>query len=74
MKNRLETNRKLLQILSQIIEDHPDARFSQILYNFNFVRPTLSSDQMEMVWLDEYDFESDDLLKRITILTDYPRK
>ncbi len=34
---RLEVNRKLIKILSNIVEAYPDWRFGQILFNANFI-------------------------------------
>lgn len=36
-KGHKSTNKKLLQVLSQLIEEHPDQRFCQILVNYGFL-------------------------------------
>jgi hypothetical protein len=37
--NRLEANREILKYLSHIIEECPDWRFQQILFNLNLYTP-----------------------------------
>jgi hypothetical protein len=59
--NRLKANRKILSILSAIVEQHPDWRFHQILQNVGVnIR-----DVTECKCLDQFYEESDDTLDRI---------
>ena len=37
VKTRGEYNAKLLIILSKLVENYPELRFGQILYNFGFI-------------------------------------
>lgn len=40
---RQEFNRLLLKLLTEVVENNPDLRFSQILYNLDFDEYNLSS-------------------------------
>ena len=53
--SRQEANRKILSILSATIEQHPDWRFHQILYNLN----------ISLTHIDQYYEESEETLKRV---------
>lgn len=43
---RGECNAKLLLIMSKLIEKHPDVRFGQILYSFNFITKPLKKGEV----------------------------
>lgn len=36
--NRFETNKKILNILTMIIEEYPEQRFNQLLINFGAIK------------------------------------
>lgn len=59
-----------LQILSKLIElvnEYPELRFSQILYNYKFVIDSETSSKYgEDEWKNEFNLESKKLLERIT--------
>lgn len=59
--NRQEANRKILSILSDIIEQHPDWRFHQILQNLHISL----RDVTEFKCLDQFYEESEETLERI---------
>jgi hypothetical protein len=61
MKNRQIQNKALLKILECLIEENPDARFSQLLENYEFV----SQDNVG-TWKDEFYLEPGELLKRVS--------
>lgn len=67
---RQEANKQLLKILSNIIENNPDLRFSQILSAFGFVRHTRpikqeGADLHRVEWLDEFYVEPQKILERV---------
>lgn len=67
---RLEANRRLVEILSRLVESNPDQRFSQILRNNSFVRETRgvnaeSGVAMGVEWKNEFYLESTELLERV---------
>lgn len=64
---RLDANRKLVEYLIDIIEQHPDLRFSQILSVFRFVRTTrpVRPNVTEVNWENEFYVEPEQILKRV---------
>lgn len=67
---RQEANLQLVTILQEIIQNNPDLRFSQILYNFHFVhklRPVnpQTLEEYSYQWQNEFYLESERLLKRV---------
>ncbi len=63
---RQESNRKLTSYLIDLIEQHPDLRFGQILYNFGFVKPARAvKEPGEQPWQNEFYVEPGDLLLRV---------
>lgn len=63
---RQNDNYELAYILLNLIDKHPDLRFSQILDSFGFVkaqRPT--KDKGQISWQNEFYMEGKDLLKRV---------
>lgn len=53
--NRQEANRKILRMLSDNVEQHPDWRFHQILWNLS----------ISLTGVDQYYEESKDTLERV---------
>ena len=39
--NRQDANRKILELISRVVEDSPDWRFHQILQNLGIEQPTI---------------------------------
>lgn len=63
---RQEANLELAYKLLDLIDTHPDLRFSQILDVFGFVkaqRPV--KDRGRISWQNEFNMEGEDLLKRV---------
>lgn len=54
--NRQEANRKIINLLSATIEQHPDWRFNEILQNLDIYCPTR---------VDQYYEESEATFKRV---------
>lgn len=68
--NRLETNRRLVEILNRLVENNPDLRFGQILRNSSFVRETRAVNPQSPAsnhidWRNEFYMESLELLERV---------
>ncbi len=59
-KNRARTNLALVQNLFDLVEKHPDMRFSQILSSFGFVEDTGMGK-----WKDEFFVEPEKTLERV---------
>ena len=61
-----EANRDIVMILIEEIENQPNTRFSQLMRNIGVVQQiTLADGSGKCVWTDEFNMESDSLLKRI---------
>jgi hypothetical protein len=63
-KRRLESNRVILDILKNYIEEYPDMRFSQALFNLNIIRTEVVDDD-EISIVDDYYLEPWDLLSKM---------
>lgn len=61
--NRLKANEKILKILEQYINEHPDMRFIQILWALDIIN-------MENEWLieDRFHEESEKTLEKLKLL------
>lgn len=65
--SRQEANRKLVAIISAIVEQYPDQRFGQILYNISVATHVKTAELDGTFWYKDIFFEeSSDTLKRIT--------
>lgn len=65
-KARKEATMELLQILGQLILEHPEQRFSQILSNYGFVKANRpASPEQRIDWQNEFYLEPVALLKRV---------
>jgi hypothetical protein len=62
---RLKTNRKILNLLSAAVEQHPDWRFHQILRNLGITLRDETKTGWERMYLDQFFEESDDTLERM---------
>lgn len=63
---RHQTNKRLLEILSRLIENNPDLRFSQILYNFGFVKGLRPANpDLGVDWQNEFYEEPGKILERV---------
>lgn len=63
---RLEANRQILSILKTLVETYPDWRFGQLMRNADVVDQVPNAgDGSFYVWADEFNLESEALLKRI---------
>ena len=64
--SRQEQNKELVKLLSELIEQHPDLRFSQILFNFGFVKQDRPANpNLGVGWQNEFYLESEKVLKRV---------
>ena len=61
IKKRQESNRLILNKLSEYIEKYPDIRFGQLLANLRIIQYTAAGSVM-----DPWNEESIDMLRRIT--------
>jgi hypothetical protein len=61
---RIEANKEILKALSAYILKYPNIRFSQALCNLSLVS-VYENDGGPNFWYDEYNTESETLLKRI---------
>lgn len=61
---RQEANRELVDILSELVEKHPDMRFGQLLSYAEVVKTKLLEPGD---WRNEFNLESDKLLERVVI-------
>lgn len=66
--SRQEANRKLVAIISAIVELYPDQRFGQILYGIGVAthRESYDNPDKNMYYKDIFFEESESMLKRIT--------
>jgi hypothetical protein len=63
---RYQANKRLLEILSRLIENNPDLRFSQILYSFGFVKGTRPANpDLGVDWQNEFYKEPNEILERV---------
>jgi len=69
---RIDANRQLVYLLSALIEQNPEQRFSQILRNYEFIAEEfvqLSEDGgapwSANMWSNEFSAEGADVLKRV---------
>jgi hypothetical protein len=70
MKSRQLANVELLEILTKIVVQNPDLRFSQILSAYGFVRHNrpvsqTGADLANVHWKDEFYEEPEVILKRV---------
>lgn len=63
VRSRQRHNRKLIDILSSIVEKYPDLRFGQILFNYKFVNWCNTDDGVKIC--DPFYEEPADTLKRV---------
>jgi hypothetical protein len=62
-----ECNLKLGIILCELIKEHPEQRFSQILANYEFVRTERSvREETFVMWMNEFYNTSEEILERVT--------
>jgi hypothetical protein len=64
-KRRLESNRVILDILKNYIEEYPDMRFSQALFNLNIIRAEIVNGNENISIVDDYYLEPWDLLSKM---------
>jgi hypothetical protein len=62
-RNRQRDNRRIVELLSTIVEACPDLRFGQILFNYKFVNWSNTDDGVRMC--DPFYEEPADTLKRV---------
>lgn len=70
--SRLNSNRRLVEILNRLVENNPDQRFSQILRNYGFIKEERPArPEMCISVQNEFYVESDKILERVErIVTD----
>jgi hypothetical protein len=61
---RQEANRLIIKLLAEQIEKYPDVRFGQMMRNAGVVYQHTDRDD-QIIWLDEFNLEPQELLKRI---------
>lgn len=62
-RNRQRDNRRIVELLSTIVETYPDLRFGQILFNYKFVNWASTDDGIRMC--DPFYEEPADTFKRV---------
>jgi hypothetical protein len=62
--DRCEANREILRRLSEYIQENPEIRFCQALYNCHIVE-SLERYTWDMAWQDEFYTESTETLRRV---------
>lgn len=62
---RLEANREILELLSDMVEAHPEMRFTQLLFNSDALITFQDSFDKRPEVVNEYHLESIALLDRI---------
>lgn len=62
-RNRHRDNRKIIELLSTIVETYPDLRFGQILFNYKFINWGSTDNGVKIC--DPFYEESADTLKRV---------
>lgn len=65
MKNRQEYNKKIIEKLSKMVEEQPDTRFWQLLYNANIIRSSYHELSSSYQVLDDYNKESEEIYKQL---------
>lgn len=64
--SRLESNRRLVEILNRLVENNPDQRFSQLLRNYGFIKEERPArPEMCISVQNEFYVESDKILERV---------
>tara|TARA_Y100000034_G_scaffold136409_1_gene212692 strand:- start:4923 stop:5225 length:303 start_codon:yes stop_codon:yes gene_type:complete len=61
--SRQDSNKKLVEILAELVEKHPEQRFSQILRNYGFISEKKT--EGPYTWNNEFNLEPDKLLDRV---------
>jgi hypothetical protein len=70
-QTRLEANRELVKILSEIVEKENNQRFGQILRNYGFVREIRSvKPEAGIPWQNEFYSEPQKILERVKRIKD----
>lgn len=66
-QDRLEANRELVEILTNLVEEQPTQRFSQLLRNAGFIKENRPAkpDNPNIYWQNEFYMEPQDVLKRV---------
>lgn len=62
-RNRQRDNRRIVELMSTIVETYPDLRFGQILFNYKFVNWSNTDDGVRIC--DPFYEEPADTLKRV---------
>lgn len=62
--NRQEANKKILEIVTSAVENNPDLRFIQILWNLNIIDSKKFGDE-KIIVIDRFYEEPKETLKRI---------
>lgn len=62
---RLKKNVELLEKLKSIIENYPDWRFGQILFNCGFIEPSHFEDKKGWIIKDPFHEEPGETLERV---------
>ncbi len=63
---RQQANQELVDILQYLVETEPDLRFSQILYNYGFVKPIRPArPELALDWQNEFYYEPTRILARV---------
>lgn len=62
--NRQEANKKILEIVTSAVENNPDLRFIQILWNLNIIDSKKFRDE-KIIVIDRFYEEPEETLKRI---------
>ena len=63
LRNRQRDNRKIVELLSTLVERYPDLRFGQILFNYKFVNWSNTDDGVRIC--DPFYEEPADTFKRV---------
>ena len=66
--SRLEANRAILGVITELVERYPDQRFGQLMRNYGVIKE-IRNDWIPVAWSNEFNLESDELLKRIVKTT-----
>lgn len=63
---KLQANKELLKLLTELIEANPDLRLGQILQVYQFVRPEQATKpELCINWQNEFYTESEVILRRV---------
>lgn len=63
---RHKYNQELVSLLSSLVEQYPELRFSQILQVFSFIK-TMPDSTGKINWINEFYEEPDEILKRVHV-------